>query len=209
MSTGNDDLWGLIRKLQSGTDIEQRFANNRLIAQAEEAVPLLIQEMEEELQRGKESQRLTGHEFQFDKALNRLAMLLARLGDARAIPILARFAQSDPQLTTYFFEPLNYLLIKLVTTATRNNVEVLLWLLRASSRAQQLQVLRVIVALAERDPIPELYQALSLVRPRFGEWEKAQLCRRLKKALLTKSLPIPAMNTQTTEDLPLPADEKI
>lgn len=177
------------------------------MAQATAVVPLLIQEIDEEIQRGQDRERLTGQSLEFDKALHRLIQLLVRTGDARGIPTLARLASTRREPSITWETALNQLLLNLVSKAKRDDVPVLLWLLEVSPPVQKIHPLRVIVALAERDPIPELQRALTLVRPRFGELEKILLRRRLHKALWQSSLPIPATTTQSAESLPLPVAE--
>jgi hypothetical protein len=205
MSDTNNDLWALLRQFRSGTDQEQKLAEHTLMAQARAAVPLLIQEIDEEIQRGQDRERLTGQSLEFDKALHRLIQLLVRTGDSRGIPTLARLTNTRIDPSGSWIAALNELLVNLVSTAKRDDALVLLWLLEVSSPAQKIHPLRVIVALAERDPIPELQRALTLVRPRFGELEKTLLRRRLYKALWQSSLPLPANASPSAQSLPVPS----
>jgi hypothetical protein len=207
MSSPTEDLWALIRQFRSGTEREQQLAERALKVHSRAVVPLLIQEVEEELQRGLDRERLTGQSLEFDKQLNRLVHLLVGTGDSRGIPTLARLASTRTDPSGSWAAVLNQLLVSLTAKATREDAPVLLWLLEVSPPAQKINPLRVIVALAERDPIPELQRALTLVRPRFGELEKILLRRRLYKALWQSSLPIPATAFQSRESLPLPAKE--
>jgi hypothetical protein len=207
MNKLTDDLWALIRQFRSGTESEQQHAEQALKTWASDAVPLLIEEVEERLQSGLDKERLTGNGLEFDQPLHRLAMLLAQLGDSRGIPTLTRFAELPKPSVESFSAPLQLLLFKLAAKATRDDAAALLWLLRAGSPNHKMSSLRVIVALAERDPAPELQQVLTLIRPHFGEIEKILLLRRLRKALWRSTLPIPSSLIQSTENLPLPANQ--
>ena len=210
MNKLTDDLWALIRQFRTRTESEQRFAEQALLQHRSEVVPLLIEEVEEEFKRVE--QMNLRESIDRGKPLYRLAILLAELSDARAIPVLAHLAPRP--FATDFGWPLQLLLIHLQAHATRNDIGVLPWLLKIAPQTQPrkavLGALNVLVALAERDPTPELRQALALIRPRFGELEIRLLRRRLHKVLSQLDLPIPAQCSQTSESLPLPShSEKV
>ena len=195
-------------------DLEQaELARQWLRQHGRDQVPLFLETLESELHRDGEFSPIHYDykgavvRYPVRRSILRLAELLADLGDCRALRELVRLG---PALD----EPLLRLVESLRTQDTPEVREALLAALQTLRREKPLSrsalaIARIIVALAEHNPAPELRAAVPLLEPSFGiPLEFFRLQRRLKTLLASHNLPIPTEAPHPTQDLPIPMAER-
>jgi hypothetical protein len=141
--------------------------------------------------------------------LLRLGFVLASFRDLRALTLLAKLAARG------YEAPLERALVHWRQASEPEQAQALLHLLEQTvplSLTQHLTLMlsptpfaQELVALAERNPLPELRAALPLLRFSVGKPRAfRELHHRLQKALGDESLPIPATPPQPMANLPVP-----
>ncbi len=191
-------------------------AHQAILARGSAILPELIEAVEEEIQRVRGSFAATDELGQAfypgPEPLQRLVTLLVTYQSPKILSPLAWVA-AWRRWDKAFQQPFQQLSATLEARATPADIAAFVEALQRlrelpGTKAQQLSIASALLRMAERDPKLELRAALPLLRPTLRTpWEFIELRTRLKTALGEDNLPIPAMETQTTENLPRPSEE--
>ena len=144
------------------------------------------------------------------EVIGQLAQLLTDLRVTRSFPLLFQVSKNGGP------RPLNDLILALRGTPQAEDIRVLLEeLARAAewphAAEYTLVLLRLLVTLAELNPLPELRQLYPYLQFQLLSTpvEYLSLQKRLRAALKGDALlPIPAMPSQPTRDLPIPIEKE-
>ncbi len=186
-----------------------------LLGEGNEAVPFLIEVLEIEL--NKVHGVLVVLSYQ---KLLRLTVMLAQFDDPRSLAWLLRVARqtNEPKAFLSYHQVLK----TLERRASAADIQALIALMQGTTLRsaglpfsmtlrsdEALLVAQALVRIAERYPQPELRAVLPLLAYTLSSpFEFIGLRKRLKTALGTDSLPIPATVAQTMGDLPLPSSNE-
>ena len=211
-----DLLWKFCHHGDEEARVEARLA---IIERGDAIVPELIQAVDEELQKvqqlyfGSEGYEEPGLSYPSTEPLLRLVKLMAIYEHPSSLLLLTEVAAWKPEMA--FQGPFLYVRTVLERRAAPADIAALIETLKKlrvvpKTKPKVLLIASALVRMAQHDPKPELRAALPLLKPGpFVPWEFILLRKRLKAALANEALPIPATASQTTEDLPLPAEEKL
>ena len=176
------------------------LSRDAILSEGSHAVLLLVEVLQMEIQKSQESMIVISY-----KKMIRLADVLAEIGDPRGLEVLTHVAglsNSDRSI--------KQLLRYIQNRASSADRTALLATLKEFPN--NIAVAETIVQIAERDPHPELRDALRLLRAGlvnpYAPLEFIGLRKRLKAALANQELPIPADASHTTEDLPIPSENE-
>lgn len=189
-----------------------------LLAEGEEVVPFLIEII------GIEQEKAKGAVVLGYNKLLRVAELLAEFRHPRSLGTFLALAPriAHPTVSIRVYSLFRQVLGAVGRRAESEDIRALLELMqRVRPRwtgtallveflpRETVLIATTLVSIAEREPTPALRVALPLLKPHpLLPWELVVLHKRLKAALATQELPVPATAPQTTEDLPIPASHQ-
>ena len=200
----DEELTGLIQRYaRPHQQDEQKARQERelLLQLGATAVPPLIRALDESRKNGAQLQAM------------RLAVLLAEVGDPRAVGALVEHFRWDSGFeTNQTGQPLRVLISQLAQRRDASSIAALVELLRQLRFVHSelaILVATTLVELAKKKPVQELAAALPWLHSGFRE-PRAPLAfdflrRQLKAFLSLTNLPLAAAAPQTTENLPRPA----
>lgn len=201
-----------LKRFLQGQPEEREDARQNLLALGERAVPSLLETLAE----GSIDAPLHAEKYSHETLLAGMR-LLVEFSSPRSLWFLLRVTQERYAVHGLFYDTLN----AIARRGSPEDIVALLDLLRhAKPRWKEGELIwdvqttyavwiaTALVQLAERDPRPELRAALPLLTLHpFLPVEFVGLHRRLKAALASESLPIPAgASLSTGEGLPIPVE---